>query len=121
MRRVIFRCAMLALLTAGAALAADMTGKWTGEFSGPNGSVTITFQLKQDGTKLTGTTEGPGGVLQIQDGKVDGEKFSFVVNWEGGGNTMKILHEGTFKDDELTLTVKVNDQGGPPMKMKRAK
>jgi hypothetical protein len=113
---------MLAVLAAGMAFAADITGKWSGEFAGPDGSTTITFQFKQDGTKLTGTAEGPAGALPIQDGKVEGDKLYFVVNFDGGGGTMKIVHEGTIKDDEITLKVKMGDfEGGPPMKVKRVK
>jgi hypothetical protein len=120
------RCAILVLLAAGMALAADVTGKWTGQMSGPDGGgMSISFNFKQDGTKLTGTAEGPGGdPIQIQDGKVEGDKISFTVSFDGGGGEMKIMHEGTVKGDEITLNVKMEGGGeGPngPMPLKRAK
>jgi len=120
-------CAILLALATGVAFAADVTGKWTGEFGGPDGGgMTITFNFKQDGTKLTGTTEGPGGEqLEIKDGKVEGDKISFMVSFDRGGGDMKILHEGVIKGDEITLNVKMEggEGGGPggPMKLKRAK
>jgi hypothetical protein len=116
---MIVNCAMLVALGAGAALAADITGKWTGQMGGgPDGNgFSITFNFKQDGTKLTGTADGPGGEpLEIKDGKVDGDKISFTLNFEGGGGgTAKIVHEGTIKGDEITLTVKMEGgRGGGP-------
>ena len=123
---ILMGAALLALAT-GVALAADVTGKWTGEMNGPDdSSMTLTFNFKQDGTKLTGTVDGPGGQpLELKDGKVDGDKISFVVSFDGGGGEMKILHEGTINGDEITLNIKM--EGGPgeglggPLKLKRAK
>ena len=121
-RFVIILSALVLALGTGVAFAADVTGKWTGEIAGPDGgSMTITFSLKQDGTKLTGTSQGPqGDPLEIQDGKVDGDKISFTVSF----GDMKIKHDGTIKGDEIALNVKM--EGGPgefggAMTLKRAK
>ena len=86
---------LLAISFAGA-FAADVTGKWTGQMGSPNGDgMSITFDFKQDGTKLTGTADGPGGqTLQLKDGKVEGDKISFTVSFDGGGGDMKILKRG---------------------------
>ena len=105
-----------------AAYAADVTGKWKGDMGG---DFTLTFDFKQDGTKLTGAADGPGGEpMKIQDGKVEGNKISFTVNF----NDMKIVHEGTIDGDEITLTIKMDGGpgGGPggapgPIKLKRVK
>jgi hypothetical protein len=103
------------------AWAADVTGKWSGQMSGPNGEMSLTATFKQSGTKLTGTMDGPGGEpMQIQDGKVEGDKIVFAVAF----NDMKIVHEGTINGDEMTLTIKMD--GGPgdgpgPIKLKRVK
>jgi len=115
------RVAALVAFATAAAWAADVTGKWSGQMSGPNGEMTLTANFKQSGTKLTGTMEGPGGEpMEIQDGKVDGDKIVFTVAF----NDMKILHEGTVNGDEMTLNIKMD--GGPgdgpgPIKLKRAK
>ena len=118
-RMTLIRVAALAAL-ATAVWAADITGKWSAQMNGPDGGgMTMTFTFKQSGTKLTGTMDGPGGEpMQIQDGKVDGDKISFAVSF----NQMKIVHEGVVKGDEITLTVKMD--GGPgdspgPMVLKR--
>jgi hypothetical protein len=103
---------LIALLWAGAAWAADVTGKWTGQMHGPdgNGDFEISFTFKQDGSKLTGTVQGPqGDPIEIIDGKVDGDKISFVVKIDANGG-MKITHDGTIGGDEIKLNSKV--EGG---------
>jgi hypothetical protein len=43
------------------AWAANVTGNWSAQISGPDaGGMTLTVNFKQSGTKLTGTIEGPG-------------------------------------------------------------
>jgi uncharacterized protein YndB with AHSA1/START domain len=126
-RSIIIRFAILFALTTGLALAVDVTGKWSGEMGGPDGGgMSITFTFKQDGTRLTGTADGPGGQpLQIKDGKVEGDKISFTLSFEGGGGDMKIVHEGSVNGDEMTLNIKMDGGpgGGPvgPLKLKRTK
>jgi hypothetical protein len=121
-RMPLIRVALLAVIATAAAWGADVTGKWSAQMNGPDGGgMTMTFNFKQDGTKLTGTMDGPGGEpMAIQDGKVDGEKIVFAVSFDD----MKIVHEGTIKGDEITLTIQMNGGtgGGPgPLKLKRVK
>ena len=116
--------ALVTLLCSGAALAADATGKWTGQM-GINGSgdFEISFTFKQDGAKLTGTVQGPqGDPIEIIDGKVDGDKISFVVKVDYNGG-MTITHNGTISGDEIKLNSKVEGGDFPPgsMTLKRVK
>jgi len=89
--------------------------------AGPDGGgMTMTFNFKQDGTKLTGTLDGPEGAMEIKDGKVEGDKISFVVAF----NDTNIVHEGTVKGDEITLNIKMDGGPGggpPPMTLRRSK
>jgi len=115
---------LLAVL-AVAAWAADVTGNWAGSISGPDGNTfDLTYTFKQEGTKLTGTVTPPqGDVLPLVDGKVEGDKISFAVNVDMGGNNVKFSSEGTIKGDEITLST-TNDAGmdmGGSMKLKRVK
>jgi hypothetical protein len=128
MKRFAFAVCFVLMALAAAALAADITGKWTGEMAGPDGGqgFTLTYNFKQDGAKLTGTVLGPGGdPLEIKDGKVEGAKLSFTVSFDGGGNTMKISNEGTIAGDEIKLTSKFEGGefpgGNNPITLKRAK
>ena len=121
-RVFLIRVAALAALATAAAWGADVTGKWATQMNGPDGGgMTMTFNFKQDGTKLTGTVDGPGGEpMTIRDGKVDGEKIVFAISF----NDMKIVHQGTVKGDEITLTIQMDGGpgGGPgPMTLKRVK
>ena len=90
------------------------TGVWQGSISGQDGnSMTVAFDLKQDGSKLTGTVTGPqGDPMPIENGKVDGNKVSFDVSFNG----MTITHEGTMDGNKMTLTTK-SDGGMPAMNL----
>lgn len=102
--------------------AADVTGTWTSTMQSPdgNGSFDLTFNFKQAGSALTGTILGPqGDPLPISNGKVDGDKISFTVAFNG----MTISHEGTVTADQINLTSKSSDGSFPGMTLtlKRAK
>ena len=112
----------IALVFAFAAMAADVTGKWTfeqpGRGGGPGRPVTIT--LKQDGSKLTGSVPGmgrggdnPPPPTEITDGKVDGDKVSFTVKREFNGNSMVTKYEGTVNGEEMKLKITRDTQNGP--------
>ena len=95
----------LALFTTGA-FAADITGKWTAETKGRDGETrTQTFDLKQNGDKLTGTVSTPMGENKISDGKVDGDTVSFVVKMERNGNEMKMPYTGKVSGNEIQFKV----------------
>ncbi|HML17159.1 MAG TPA: hypothetical protein VK419_09040 [Bryobacteraceae bacterium] len=102
-KRIMWMCALVAL-TSLVAFAADVTGKWTSEATGKGGPQT--FNLKQDGGKLTGTVEGGrGGAVEISNGKVDGDNVSFEVVREMGGNSMTIKYTGTVSGASMKLSV----------------
>ncbi|MEO8129019.1 MAG: hypothetical protein ABJF23_18155 [Bryobacteraceae bacterium] len=95
----------LALFTTGA-FAADITGKWTAETKGRDGETrTQTFDLKQDGSTLSGTVSTPMGENKISDGKVDGDTVSFVVKMERNGNEMKMPYTGKISGNEIQFKV----------------
>jgi hypothetical protein len=108
----------IALVFAFSLLAADVTGKWVAEQPGRNGGPPrqTTFDLKADGTKLTGTMLGGGGrggaptPIEITDGKIDGDKVSFTVKRETPNGAMETKYNGTVSGDELTLKFTMMDQ-----------
>ena len=81
MKRSAFVAALsLALAAGSAALAADATGKWSGEVKLPTGqSLPFVAHLKQQGDVVTGRLEGINGApdVQITDGKVSGDTVTF--------------------------------------------
>jgi len=116
--------AVLLAVVAGAALAADITGTWTGSMSMGDNQFTLTYAFKQDGGTLTGTVTGPqGDPIPLKDGKVQGDKLSFYVQFEGPNGSMKISSEGAIKGEEITLTTKMEGGPGdmPPMTLKKSK
>ena len=109
-RRMCIGSALLVILTATLMFAADVTGAWKGEVKGPNGDgFQLTFNFKQDGAKLTGTVSGPGGDIEISNGKVDGDKISFTVSF----NEVTIQHDGVISGDQIKLTTKTSDPNFP--------
>lgn len=120
MKKLLAVCAVLflaigaATVLAQAAAPADATGTWSGQMQGPNGDMTITFHLKQDGTKLTGSVDtGMGDPVDIQNGKVDGDK----IYWETSFNGMTIQHDGTINGNEIKINVKSSDGQFPATDM----
>jgi hypothetical protein len=107
-----------------AAWAADITGTWTGTVSGGGNDFPLTYTFKQDAGKFTGTVTGPqGDPLPLTDCKMDGDKISFAVKVDMGGNVATFSSKGTVKGDEIALTT-TNDAGmdfGGEMTIKRQK
>jgi hypothetical protein len=123
-RRILFATAVLCAIFAGAALAADISGNWSGTMQMGDNPFTLTYAFKQDGEKLTGTVTGPQGQpLPLNDGKVVADKVSFFVQVDMGGNPAKFISQGIVKGDEITLTTKIEggEDFGSPMVLKRVK
>jgi hypothetical protein len=112
----------IALVFAFAAMAADVSGKWTYEQAGRGGNPgrPVTVTLHQDGAKLTGEVPGfgrggdaPPPPTQVTDGKVDGNNVSFTVKREMNGNTMVTKYEGVVDGNEMKLKITRDTQNGP--------
>ena len=109
LRMVCFLGLLLAL-----AMAADISGKWTGDMPGRGGDTApTTFTFKVDGEKLTGSMTGPQGDIPIQEGKVAGNQISFSTTLDFGGNTVKILYKGTLSGDQMKMTREREGAGQP--------
>lgn len=95
---------MLLLLAGSPAFAAGVDGNWTGSVDSPNGPVQLSFSFKTQGPVLTGTTTGPDGTaITLKDGKVDGDKISFVVEVSFNGNTLSFNYSGQVSSNEIKL------------------
>lgn len=105
-------CGLLTLvLLACVASAADVTGKWKSEMTSPDGQTrTSTYDLKQDGDKLTGTVAGARGETPIQEGKVSGDTISFVVVRKFQDNEFRMKYTGKVSADEIKFSVEVGDR-----------
>jgi len=97
-------------------MAGGIDGKWTAEMhmdskDGRSYTNKTTFVLKNDGGVLTGSVEMNGKAVDISDGKVDGNKFSFKVSFEGHKGLRTIIYDGTVEGDSLKGELKVRGIG----------
>jgi hypothetical protein len=128
-RKLLFVGAIL-LAGALAVMAADsITGKWTFEQAGRAGGTprVTTLDLKVAGVVVTGTILQPmggrggggGGAapaaptpLEIRDGKVTGDSFTFNVVRETPNGNMTTKYEGVAAGGELKLKITAPGRGG---------
>ena len=109
-KKLLFVVSLL-LVVAFAAMAADVSGKWTYEQQGRGGNaVTVTLTLKAEGGTLTGTMSRPGRdgnamETPISDGKVEGNDLSFKTVQSFGGNEITINYKGTVNGDTIDLSI----------------
>lgn len=94
------------MLLAAPAFAADVDGKWSGALATPNGDVNVAFDFKADGTALTGSTTGPdGSSVPIKNGKIDGNKITFVVTIAFGDMSFDVAYSGVVSPAEIKMTI----------------
>jgi hypothetical protein len=95
---------LLVALAAGALLAANATGTWTGTFTPDDGEARPAYLvLKQDGDKVTGTA-GPDQNDQrpIQNGKADNGTLTFEVATEEAVMKVALTQDGDDMAGTLT-------------------
>src|SRR3954471_18086139 len=121
MKRVAF-CLSLLILLAGIILAGSgIDGKWTSERKmerdGQSFTVVQTFDFKAEGPKLTGKMTMQFGdmeprTMDIQDGKISGDKATWSSVFQGPNGDMKINYSATLNGD--TLKGESVREGGDP-------
>jgi hypothetical protein len=90
-----------------------LDGKWKGSRETPNGNFEVNYTFKVEGNKLTGTWKTEFGETKIEEGKVDGKKFSYTITF----NEMTIKSTGeVVNENELLIK---NERG--EMKVTRVK
>ena len=119
MKRATFLWTAVALL-AGILPAADVTGKWKGQMQ--TGNRELTFDLKADGGKLTGTVTGLiAKPVEIKDGKVQGDVVEFWVMSEYQGQPVKLVYKGQASGSEILFNMGTEDGSwGTEVAAKRA-
>lgn len=115
-------------LVAGVAVAQSIDGKWFSERKmerdGQSFTITQTFDLKADGSKLGGTVTVVFGdqeprKIDVKDGKINGNKFSFATVIDTPNGQFKSIYEGTVEGDTLKGTVAREGGQGRPFEAKR--
>ena len=100
------------LLPAAMLRAADISGKWKGQFQGGDSTRELAFDFKVQGENLTGTVTGLlDKALEIKDGKVQGDTTTFWVMSEWQGQPVKLVFKGQVSGSEIRFTMGTEDGG----------
>ena len=111
MRRTFLLIGLITLMAA-MLFAADLTGKWTGQFDFNGNAVPLTFDFTSSGATLTGKVNGlPTDNCEIKDGKIDGSSVTFWLMTEYQGSAIKLLYTGKISADQIDFTMGTEDGG----------
>ena len=106
---------MLLLVAGSLSVFAQNTldGNWKGTRETPNGTFEVNYTFKVEGNTLTGTWKTQFGEAKLENGKVDGKKFSYSISF----NDVTINSTGeVVNENELLIK---NERG--EMKLTRVK
>jgi len=121
--RTLAIAAMVFVTCAAGLSAADINGTWKASFDTQIGqqNYTYTFVVKEGA--LTGKIQSEmGGTTDIRDGKVDGDKVSFVEVFKFQDMELQITYTGKVTSaDEIKFTRQVADFATEELVAKRAK
>ena len=98
------------LLVSGLA-AADMTGTWKVTVETEMGSGTPSFDLVEEGGKISGTYNGQMGSAPVT-GTVEDKSFKIVINLEAQGQSMAIEYAGSIDGDSISGKLDFGGMGG---------
>ena len=121
--RVVLAAAALMVMSLVAVRAADPTGRWTATFMTDIGEQQYTYEFVVKGSTLTGTAKGSlTGETKISDGKIEGDKITFVENASFMEMPIRISYSGTMTSaDEIKFTRNVADIANEELVAKRVK
>jgi hypothetical protein len=107
-RKILTIGLLLCFFTVCLAAIADMSGKWSAVFNAPDGNqYPLTYTLKIDANKLTGTLETAGMTIPIDNGVVNGDsvKFSLTVQ------DITYAHKGKYFSSADSISMDVAFEG----------
>jgi len=88
-------------------------GNWKGSRETPNGTFEVNYTFKVEGNVVTGTWKTQFGEAKLEDGKIDGKKFTYTISF----NDVKLSSTAELINDNEILVK--NDRG--EMKLTRVK
>ena len=121
--RRLLTLALFVVLALTSVRAADPSGRWTATFATEVGEQQYTYEFVVKGTTLTGTAKGNlTGESQIAEGKIDGDKISFVENSSFMEMPLRFVYSGTMTSaDEIAFTRTLMDLAPEKLVAKRVK
>ena len=118
---LVLALALLPLLVF-AADAPNISGTWTASFDTQIGKQDYTYTFLVKGSQLTGRAKSANGDTEIAEGKVEGNKVSFVENLSFQGMPLRIVYSGTVTSaDQIEFTRDVAGVAMEKLTAKRAK
>jgi hypothetical protein len=111
MRLAILLIASLSLVATPTARAADISGEWILNFNGPQGPVDATAKFTQKGEEITGTIDGPQGVLDCT-GTLKETKLALQMEVNAGGQSLSIFILGDVEGDTMKGSFSVAEMRG---------
>lgn len=88
-------------------------GNWKGTRETPNGTFEVNYTFKVEGNVVTGVWKTQFGETKIEDGKIEGKKFSYSISF----NDVKISSTAELINENEILVK--NERG--EMKLTRVK
>ena len=115
--------ALLALLAVARVSAADVSGTWKASFDTQIGQQNYTYTFVVKDGALTGKIQSEmGGTTDLTEGKIDGEKISFVEIFKFMDMEIRITYTGKVTSaDEIKFTRQVADFATEELVAKRVK
>lgn len=120
MKKTVFRMTVLAAMAFALGFAAyaqepaKVAGTWEVASQGPQGPITQTLTIEQDGQKIKGTLKGQRGETAFE-GTVKGNKLSWSVKRQNPqGAEMVIDYAATVDGDSMKGTTQRQGSEQPP-------
>jgi hypothetical protein len=99
----------------------DLSGAWAMEIKAPNQTFTPTLTLKQSGSEITGTMEGPRGPAELKEGSFKDGELHFIISFNGQDNQeFKLTVAGKLDGEKLVGQV-TSPMGSIPWSAERKK
>src|SRR6478735_3245453 len=77
-----YMLSLLLILVTGIAFGQNaIDGNWKGTRETPNGPFEVSYTFKVEGKVVTGTWKTQFGEAKLEDGKIDGKKFSYSISF----------------------------------------
>ena len=109
-RLLVVGMAAAAFVSTAAFADANVTGKWTMTVTTQAGTGSPTFELKQDGSNVTGTYKGQLGEAPVT-GSVSGNDLTLNIKISAQGQELAVTYSGKVEGDSVSGKVSLGELG----------
>lgn len=85
--------------------AVNISGKWKVQVSGPMGEMEMTAEFEQSGSQVDGFFSSDMGKMEISDGVLSGNEFTFTLSATIMGESVEMSFNGKVEKDSLEGTI----------------